>query len=201
MIMDNRKETVNSDENSSNYELKSKAVEDLVSDETPEYSQEELYKYRKKKGFHIPEWLKIVFIKFWFYGAVCYFIVWGLAFYVKGLDMMFVLAVVMGMVMDLLLNNLIRFIEKIPGGNDRWLMVTKKGMVGFGLNLLYGCVLVVCMAMVYAGIFAIADAVQLNIGSEPILFGLLCMGIDMLFIGMKRMLLRIISDARDAASH
>ena len=35
------------------------------------------------------------------------------------------------------------------------------------------------------------------IGVEPILFGLLCMGFDMLFIGIKRMFLSIISDAKD----
>ncbi len=198
--MENRNNSMSGEEKSSNYELKSKAVEDLVSDETPEYSEEELYKYRKKRGFHFPEWLKIVLLKAWFFGAVCYFILWGLGLYVKGLDMMLVLAVALGMATDLLLNNIIRFIEKLPGANDKWLMVTKRGMVGFGLNLLYGIVIVICVATVYAGIFAIADAAQVTVGTEPILFGLLCMGIDMLFVAMKRLVKSIISDARDAAS-
>ncbi len=183
-----------------NYKLSSEAVEALASDETPEYSQEELNRYRSKKGFHIPEWLKIVFLKFWFSGAVCYFILWGLGMYLRGIDMLFALAVVLGMVTDLLLNNVIRFMEKLPGINNKWMVVTKKGMVGFGLNLLYGCVIIACVATAYAGIFAVTDAMKINIGAEPILFGLLCTGFDMLFVGMKRLFQSILQDAKNAAN-
>ncbi len=183
-----------------NYNLKSKAVEDLADDTAPEYSEEELNRYRSKRGFHIPQWLKMVFLKFWFAGAVCYFILWGLGMYLKGIDMLFVLGVVLGMVTDLLLNNVIRFMEKLPGANDQWMLVTRKGMTGFGLNLLYGCVIIACVATAYAGIFVLADAMKINVGAEPILFGLLCTAFDMLFIGMKRLFLSILQDAKNAAN-
>ena len=45
-----------------NYQLKSEAVEQLVEamhDEAPQYSQEELDRYRTKRKIAIPTWLKI----------------------------------------------------------------------------------------------------------------------------------------------
>lgn len=191
-----------------NYDLNSKAVDDLVNADTedvPQYSEEELGKYRKKSRFSIPAWIKVVLIKAWFAGAVCYFILWGVSMYVPGMiEMMFVLSVVMGMATDLLVNNVLRFIEKIPGENDRWLMVRRKGIVGFGLNLLYGFVIIFCVYTFYDVVnFLIITAAGLEdtlpLGVEPILFGLLCMGFDMLFIGCKRLMGKILRDAKDAA--
>ena len=64
------------------YELHTGAVEDLVSadkENTPRYSKEELDKYRSGKvKWRLPEWLKVILIKFWFYGAVCFFVFMGL---------------------------------------------------------------------------------------------------------------------------
>lgn len=196
------------DESNKNYDLNSKAVDDLVNadtDEAPQYSEEELAKYRKKSRFHIPQWLKVAFIKAWFGGAVCYFILWGLSMYVPGLiEMMFALSVVLGMVTDLLVNNVLRFIEKVPDENKKWLFVTHKGVVGFGLNLLYGFVIIFCVYTFYDVVNFLLMTVTgktdvIFLGVEPILFGLLCMGFDMLFIGCKRMLKKIVSDAKDDA--
>ncbi len=188
-----------------NYDLKSKAVEDLVDEAVPQYSKEELERYRRKNRLKLPEILKILLIKTWFAGAVCYFIVWGLAMYIPGyIEKFFVLGAAMGMVVDLLLNNVIRFIEKTPGANDRWLFVTKRGIVGFGLNLLYGFMVVGCVYALYDGVNRMAiqitgNADKIYLGVEPILFGLLCMGFDTLFISMKNLLKRIVRDAMDEA--
>lgn len=190
-----------------NYDLKSEAVEDLVnadSGDVPEFSREELEKYRSKKGIRISEPVKVLFIKAWFSGAVCYFFLWGLGNYVSGLiDMLFVLGVALGMVTDLLVNNVLRFIEKTPGRNDRWMMVPHKGMAGFFLNIVYSMVILLCVYLLYnlinyflIGITGAADTVPL--GVEPILFGIFCMGFDMLFIGFKRLLGSIIRDAKAA---
>ncbi len=178
-----------------NYELNSDAVETLASadrEEVPQYSEEELYKYRKKK-FQIPEWLKVCFIKFWFAGAICYFIIWGIPG-VGWLDQLVILAMVYGMATDLLTNNVIRFMEPYKGANDKWLMVTKRGMVGLGLNLACSVVVVFLVYCSYAVINMIIAT-----GVEPLLFGLLCMGAELLLIGIKRLILSIIRDAKAAA--
>lgn len=201
---------MNENENkSSNYELKSEAVEKLVDaqkGDVPQFSQEELNKYRSKK-LAIPEWLKIVFIKAWFAGAVCFFVLWGLGIYLSAtLDMLFVAGAALGMVTDLLTNNVIRFIEKNPGSNDKWLLCARKGVAGFGMNLLCAFVILLCVYFTYSvinfTIISITGATDMvPLGVEPLLFGLLCMGYEMLLIGMKRMVQGIIRDAKHAAQN
>ncbi len=191
----------------SNYELKSEAVEKLLdaqNGQVPDVSQEELDKYRSKK-WAIPEVVKVLFIKAWFAGAVCFFILWGLGLYLGStLDMLFVAGAALGFVTDLLTNNVIRFLEKTPDGNDRWLLVARKGMVGLGLNLLGAYAILVCVYFTYTvinyTIVSLTGAVDtVPLGVEPVLFGLLCMGYEMLFIGIKGLIRSIFRDAKAAA--
>ena len=195
------------DFNEKNYNLKSDAVETLAGadrEEIPEYSQEELNKYRTKKGLHIPQWLKLVFVKAWFAGAVCFFILWGLGIYIGNmLDMLFVLGIVLGMVNDVLVNSVLRFMELTPGANDGWMFLPKKGIGSFFGNILYAFVIVYCVYSLYNGInmvlsaaFGTTDVIYL--GVEPILFGTFCMGFDMLFIWIKHLIKGLIRKAKAA---
>ncbi|MGM9602423.1 MAG: hypothetical protein ACI3W5_12695 [Faecousia sp.] len=178
-----------------NYELSSEAVDTLANadkEEIPQYSEEELSKYRKKK-FHIPDWLKVIFMKFWFAGAICFFIVFGTGA-THLLDLYVALSIILGMVTDLLTNNVVRFIEPYEGANSKYLLVTHRGMVGFGLNLLLGFVTI---GLVMGCYFLLNLFVP--IGVEPLLFGLLCMGAEMLLIGIKHLCSSILNDAKAAA--
>lgn len=184
-----------------NYNLKSDAVETLANaekDNTPEFSQEELNRYRKKTGFHIPEWAKILLIKAWFAGAVCFFILWGLGLYIGDmLDMLVILGAVLGMVIDVLENSILRFMEPIPGANDKWMFFPKKGLGSFFGNIVYACIIVYCVYSLYSGINAVLSAILkttdiIYLGVEPFLFGTFCMGFDMLFVWLKSQFLRLI---------
>lgn len=190
-----------------NYNLKSEAVETLAGadrEEVPVYSQEELNRYRTPKGFHIPQWVKILLIKAWFAGAVCYFILWGLGMYVGNmLDMLFVLGAVLGMVNDVLVGSILRFMEKTPGENDQWLFFRKKGLGSFFGNIVYAYLVIFCVYTLYnvinmalGGLFDTTDVVYL--GVEPILFGIFCTGFDMLFIWMKRLFGELVRNAKAA---
>lgn len=189
------------------YRLKTDAVDELVSaseENSPQVSEAELKKYRSKGKIKLPEWLKAVLIKLWFYGAVCFFILWGLGTYIPSqLDMFFVLGVAMGIVTDLLVNNLFRFYEETPGANDRWMMFPKKKFSNFFFNILYSFVILLGVYTLYnliniAIIAATGVEDTIPLGVEPILFGVFCMGFDMLFIGMKRMFARIVEDAKNS---
>lgn len=205
--MKNKKHETQTEKRSDNYQLKSQAVEELVEamhDDAPQYSKEELEKYRSKRGIKIPDWLKILLIKAWFAGMVCFFMIWGLGTYLGAmLDLLVVVGVTMGMVTDLLVNSILRFMEKYPGQNDKWMLFPKKTKLGsFFLNIVYSMVLIYCVYFVYTAINAVlaaaaGDPELVVLGVEPILFGLLCMGFDMLFIGIKRMFRSILQDARD----
>ena len=193
-------------ENENNYKLNSEAVEALAgadSSPAPEYSKEELERYKGKKKFKIPAPVKILFLKAWFAGAVCFFFLWGLGL-TNLLDTLFVLGVAIGLVTDLLVNNVIRFLEAFPGEHEEWMLFPKKGMVSFFLNLIYGFVIAFCVYLLYSLInFAImsltGNTETLPLGVEPVLFGIFCMGIDMLFVGIKRLIVNIIEDAQYAA--
>ena len=188
------------------FQLHTQAVEDLVTaskENTPQYSKEELEKYRSSKGkLKLPEWLKVLLIKFWFHGAICFFVFWGLGLYVAdSLDMYFVAAIITGMVTDLLLRHFLRFTESLPGGADRWMMVTRKGTVGFFLNLLYGFVVVFLVITAYSTINMALAAVSGGqnarfLGVEPLLYGLVATGADQLCISLKQLFQRILRDAR-----
>ena len=192
-----------------NYELKSDAVDKLLKaeeGEVPEFTEEELRKYRSKSNrFKISNTVKVLFLKAWFAGAVCYFILWGLGFYIPSLiDMLFVLSIVLGMATDLLTNNVIRFIESTPGENDKWLMFPQKGMVSFFLNMVYAIVLIICVYYLYGIINQIAVAIIGNadtvpLGVEPVMFGIFTMGFDVLFIQCRNLFKKIIADAKQSA--
>lgn len=192
---------------SRNFDLKTEAMDALVNNDAekvPDYSEDELKKYRSRGGFRIPNWLKMIAIKAWFAGAVCFFILWGLGNYVGGLDMLVVSALALGMVTDILTNNVLRFLEATPGENDAWMMVPPKGVRSFVLNLLYSCVVLAGVFLFYNVlnyiIITITGAVDtIPVGVEPLLFGMLCMGFDMLFVGLKRLVKGIIRDAKTAA--
>lgn len=185
------------------YQLHSGAIDDLLGaskENTPHYSKEELEKYKSGKfKWRFPQPLKALLIKYWFYGAICFFVFMGLGVYVKNsLDMFFVAAIITGMVTDLLVNHFLRFTEKLPGGNKKWMMVTRRGTVGFVMNLLYGFVimfLVMCAYNLLNGLYASLGG-QSAIGIEPLLFALFATAADMLCIGGKRLMMSVIDDAK-----
>lgn len=186
------------------YKLKTKAVEDLVTaDESnsPPVSEEELRAYRSGPKRRIADWVKMLFIKFWFNAAVCFFFIWGLSGYVADLlDLLFVTGMALGIVTDLMTNPVLRFFEKTPGENARWMMFPKKGYATFPLNILYAYVVLFLVYTLYnvlnLGIITLTGAADtVPLGVEPILFGLFCLGFDLLLIRLKRMVLEMIHDA------
>ncbi len=188
------------------YKLHTRAVDDLIhADESnsPPVSEEELRKYRSGSRLKLSDTLKAVLIKLWFAGAVCFFILWGLGTYVTAqLDMMLILGIALGVVKDLLENNVFRFFAKEEGDNDRWMMFPQKKYATFFLNILYSYVILLCVFLTYNLINIVILKITgdssgtVPLGVEPILFGTFCMAFDLLFIGMKRLLRRIVSDAR-----
>ena len=187
------------------YDLHTGAVDDLVTatkDNTPRYSEEELNRYRSgKKRWRFPQGLKAALIKFWFYGAVCYFVFWGLGLYLVGLDLYFVAGIVLGMVTDLLINHFLRFTEKLPGGSRKWMMVTRRGAVGFVLNVLYGFLLIFLVITAYnvinsgiVMIFGQENAPLLHV--EPLCFGLITMGADTLCVTVRNTFAQMLADAK-----
>ena len=190
------------------YKLKTQAIEDLVTaDETnsPEVSPEELRRYQSGPKFKIADWVKILFIKAWFPGCVCFFFIWGLGgMMADQLDMLFVTGIALGVVTEMLTNKVLRFLEKRPGGNDRYMMFPQKSYATFPLNILYAFVVLFLVFTTYNVInlviirlTGVEDKVPLGVG--PILFGVFYLCFDMILIQGKHLIGDIIRGAKKKA--
>ncbi|MCM1298962.1 MAG: hypothetical protein NC203_03465 [Firmicutes bacterium] len=189
------------------YNLKTEAIDKLVNAKNaPPVSDEEIEKYTRRHKLRIPTWFKIVFIKFWFSGAVCYFFLWGLGLYISGLDLMAVLAIGLGVTMDLMVNHALRHFEPQKGAFDKWMMIPCNKFWTIFLNVIYAAVLLFFVVQTYNVINIIftgstADnAETVAVGVEPFLFGLLFMGYDMLFITIKNTVIKVFKDAEKKVS-
>lgn len=200
-----------SPEASGYYDLKTQAVDDLLNaseENAPKVSREELRKFTSQgKGrMQVADWVKLLLVKWWFAAAVCFFFIWGLAPFVPNvLDQLVIAGLALGFVTDLLTNNVLRFLAKHKGGNDRWMMFPRKGFWSLPLNVLYAGVIMFLVYTAYnvlnRALIALnglpGDAVPLGVG--PILFGLLCLGFDLMLIGMKHGFQKIIAEAQRKA--
>ena len=184
--------------------LNKDAVERLVSaneENSPVVSDEEIRKYSGTKKFRIPTVFKILFTKFWFKGAMCFFFFWGLGTYLENLDLLFVFAFATGMVTDLLENNVFRFFEKEKGEFDKWMMFPKKGVLSMFGNVIYAFLVLACVMYLYNLINiaygTLTGTDTLVLGVEPILFGLFYLGFDMVFITIKNTFKKIVKEAKE----
>ena len=186
------------------YRLNTKAIDDLVTasrENSPQVSEKELRKYRSGPKIRLKDWMKTLLVKWWFNGACCFFFLWGLGPAVTNREnQLLILGLALGFVTDLLVNNIFRYYATTPGGNDRWMMFPKKGYASLPLNILYAFLLLGCVVMTYNTVNGVivsltGDRESVPLGVEPLLFGLLATGWDFLFLGMKRMMKRIVSDA------
>lgn len=201
------KNNKNNQENKSQnyYELKTDAVNRLVNaDSVPKTKlTSDPGKEFRSKGVldKIPSWVKILFIKFWFNGAVCFFIFWGLGIVIPNIvDMLIVFGIVLGMVTDILVNNALRFFEIYPGQNARWMMFPQKKYWTFLANIAYAIFILFCVISIYNQIneaIISTNGEAAIVGVEPLAFGFLYMAVDMFFISCKNMLVSIVKDAMD----
>lgn len=192
------------------YELNTDAVDRLVNAKNaPEVSEKEIRKYKGKGGkWTIPSWVKIMFVKFWFSGAICYFFLWGLGLYLQNLDLMVALAIGLGVVTDLMINGLLKYFEPQKNAYDKWMMVTVRKWWSMILNILYAGVLLFFIVQTYeivnrlitGGVPVDGEGVPVPVPVEPLLFGLLYMGYDMLFIVIKNNVVKAFRDANEKVS-
>lgn len=168
----------------------------------------------KKKNFDpykseifrkVPTWLKALFVKWWFAGCVCYFIMWGLGEYLEnefGIVRALILGVVMGAIVDLMVNPVLTFFEKYDGEYDNYIMFPfpfKKFWTFFANIIYYVCVLFVVFC-IYWGIellVQLCGASMVWSGVEPLLFGVFTVMVDMAFIGIKNLIVYLVKKRKN----
>jgi len=189
------------------YRLNTRAVEDLVTaneENSPPVSRAELRKYQSGPKVKVADWVKALILKWWAGGMICYFFIWGLStFTMNPWDHLAVLGLALGLVTNLIVNNIFRFIAREEGAYDRWMMFPGKKLYFLPLDVLYGLLLVACAQMTYNGLNLLlaGSAAESSpaLGVEPIGFGIILTLWDLLFLGMKHLGRRILSDAKRQA--
>ena len=198
----------NPEKTTNHYKIHTDAINRLVNADKMELPKDGKLKdpakqYRGDVLDRIPSPVKALFLKFWFNGAVCFFILWGLGLYiVDSLDMLVIMSLVLGIVTDVLCNNILRFIETIPGENSKWMMFPKKKFWTFFANIVYAFIIYYCVVMTYESINILINNLRgtesgVPLGVEPVLFGLFYMMFDLLFISMKNLMITIVKDAKN----
>ena len=191
------------------YKLNTKAVDDLVTADvsnSPKVSEAELRKYRSGPKLKLADWAKALLIKTWFNGATCFFFLWGLGVYLSHwLDQLVVVGLALGVITDVLTNNVYRFYAKTPGANDRWMMFPKKGFITLPLNILYAYLLLFLVVTTYnvlnLALLSITGAKEgTPLGVEPVLFGVFTTAWDTLLIKIKHTARSVLADARRGAA-
>lgn len=187
------------------YGLKSDAVADLVKAQNDAIAQEEIVssneitvevkKYRKGFLSKVPVWIKALFVKFWFNGMICFFFYWGLGAYIADqLDLIVVVGLAMGVLTDILLNNILRFMNGDKKEYDAYMMLPMKKFWTFFVNIVYAGIVLFCVIMTYQliNIWVIkANELPLDsvpLGVEPLLFGVFYLFYDMIFITVKNVI-------------
>ena len=157
-------------------------VAEITGEDSEKNRQKEFDPYKVDKFSRIPAWVKALFIKFWFAGCVCYFVMFGLR--INELDKLVLLGAVLGLVVDVLINPLFRYMESDKKEYNAYMMFPFpfKAFWTFFTNLIYYIFIIFCVAGCYQGISMLIGKI---VGVEPLLFGVFAVIIDMIFIGIK----------------
>ena len=211
------------------YDLKVDEVDELVSilkgnpaDESKEVSYEidevagetDSEKGKKLKKFNpyrhdflsrIPTWIKAILVKWWFAGAVCFFIMMGLGMYIDNNENLLLLTgLVLGIVVDIFVNPIFHFFQDYEGEYDNYMMFPFpfKKFWTFFTNAIYYLIIIILVNGIYTGINLLVEmgGGEWFFGAEPLLFGTFAVIVDMTFIGIKDLIVWLVNRKKKKAS-
>ena len=158
--------------------------------------------YKRDKFSAIPFWVKALFIKFWFFGAVCYFALMGLGTFftaddgsyawIQSIELYLLCGAIMGIFVDCFVNPIFRMMESDRKEYNYFMMFPFpfKQFWTFFANIVYYLVVTYVVGLMYGLIFGPHFG-----GVEPLLFGVFCLVADMAFIGIKDLIVFLIKRA------
>lgn len=153
--------------------------------------------YKIDKFSRVPAWLKAFFIKFWFAGAVCYFVNMGLGTYVTAaVDLMVIDGVLLGVLTDCMVNPIFRMLESDKKEYNNFMMFPFpfKKYWTFLTNIIYYVALFFGVMFAYNGLNQLAKLINSNwyVAVEPIFFGIIVLIADMALIGVKDLIVYLV---------
>ncbi|MDE7163123.1 MAG: hypothetical protein K2O44_03485 [Clostridia bacterium] len=161
--------------------------------------------YKIDKLSRIPVWVKAIFIKWWFAGAVCYFILMGLGRVVTdALDQAVLAGCVLGIFTDIFVNPIFRYMESSEKEYNKYMMFPFpfKQFWTFFTNIIYYLVVGLLVMLMYGGINQLFNLINNNydgyvtIAVGPLIYGTFCVMVDMAFIGIKDLIVFLVKRAK-----
>lgn len=164
--------------------------------------QAEFDPYRRDKLSALPVWLKAIFIKWWFAGLVCFLFIWGLQ--LDSLDSIWISGLALGVMTDLFINPIFHFLESDKKEYDPYMMFPFpfKKYWTFFTNIIYYLVVIIGVYGCYFGINHLINYIskteyQTYLGVEALLFGTFCVIVDMIFIGIKDLIVFLVKKIKN----
>lgn len=196
------------------YTLKTEAVDKLTKslkegayEEIPQTDKEKgLDPYKVDKLSRIPTWIKVFFVKFWVAGAICYFFLWGLGNYItNNLDMLVMLGIALGIITDVFVNSAFLHFESDKKEYHKYMIVpvSCKKVWTLLINIPLGIIemyLVYYFYVLTNYLWALInnlpmDTITINV--EPLLFGLFYLIIDLIFLGIKNLIVGMVRNIKN----
>ena len=193
------------------YDLKVDKVDELVAalkgEDTSEYgevtmniseivgdgknSSKEFNPYRTDFLSRIPTFIKALFVKWWFAGVVCFFVNMGLGIYITATaDLVLFDGIFLGLVVDVLVNPLYRFLETDRREYNAYMMFPfpLKAYWTFFTNVLY----YIGVAVVVNFVYYFINNYMFSLAIEPMSWALIVVAVDMVFIGIKDLIVYLV---------
>lgn len=122
---------------------------------------------------------------------------WGMG--LKDLDGVIVTGVVLGVVVDVLVNPVFSYMQSDRREYDKYIMLPFpfKKFWTFFVNIIYYIGVLIVVNYCYLGLNLLCNAVAgtellYYVGVEPLLFGTFCLIVDMAFIGIKDLIVFLV---------
>ncbi|MDR0426728.1 MAG: hypothetical protein LBH24_06145 [Clostridiales bacterium] len=154
-----------------------------------------------------PAFGKAAIYKFWFAGAVYFFIGWGISNgRLDQLDTAVIIGLAIGLMTDLIINRVLMAIDNKKNKMAAYLMFYHKKFYFLFFNLAYGVILSLAVAFTYHLInFAINVLQNLPEGSavfgaEPLLFGLFYLLYDLFLVTLRNGVIKLVKTVKSKGS-
>lgn len=174
-------------------DINKKNNEELIEEEEP------LKKPRLSPFSKIPYWIKAILIKYWFYGLYYYLVYMGIGALFKENDvtstiiMLIIFCFFGGILNDLILSGILIVLERKPNEHKPFVIYKKeKSVISSVINVIYGFIWGTSSVLLTGLIATNLPSDWTWFGREPLTFALFALAIDMVFVGIKDLIVYLV---------
>lgn len=163
--------------------------DELLQDE--EELTQEIKKYDKGFLNKVPYSIKAILIKYWFYGAVCFFSLMGFIG-ISGENAALVGGLIAGALFDIACYNILEMMDHDNNKSKYYMMYKSKKIYSVFINVIYQvAVFLIAMVIISSIVSTYKDPVNNWFLQEPLSIALVLTAIDAIFLLIKNLLVKL----------